>query len=246
MCEELFIDYNWSPKERAAVLEGIIKRKGTSLESGDEDLKDLFSTTEIFEGNGITGYLYYHNGLNVKCRAITDKGKQTQICPTNLMKNVEKNIGEPNNGTTDCGEMYGFQTMLGRSTVFKTLNQSDIPTRGFKGSNCAVTSNKNPIIDRINKLYEIIETHNIKELKPLMITSIEYAKITKYDFEKLEDMTAAHLCIYLELLLRAFDKYNVLGKKWALNLVDSARAKGVVRGKDGRLSVKEVFIMQEK
>ena len=78
------------------------------------------------------------------------------------------------------------------------------------------------------------------------IASILEEKKIRYDFESLDEMTSSQLCIYLEFLLRAFNKLNVNGKKWSLNLVDSARAKGPVRGRDGRISIKELFIVQEK
>lgn len=246
LMQQLFIDYVWTIEERKAILEGIIKRRGTSLENGDSDLIKLFSTTELFSGNGITGYLYYKDGLQIRCRALSDKGQHTFLCPTNLYKNVEKNIGESINGTTHCGKLYGFQTLNGSSLVYKTLNQDDIITRGFRGSNCSVTSNKIPIIDRINILYELIKTNNLTELKNLMIAPIEREKVSKYDFETLEEMTSSQLCIYLELLLRAFDKLNIMGKNWSLNLVDTARAKGPQRGRDGRLLLKELFVIQEK
>jgi hypothetical protein len=186
--------------------------------------------------------------LKVRCRASSDKGKETQVCPTNLMKIVERNIGEPINGTTDCGLLYGFQTLVGKYNTYKTLNQEDIPTRGFRGSNCSVTSNKTPIIDRIKILYDLIDSNNIVELKDLKIVpfGLSSDKQTKYDYETFDEMTSAQLCIYLELLLRAFEMFHIDGKKWSLTLVDSARAIGPLRGRDGRLTMKHLFTIQEK
>jgi hypothetical protein len=62
----------------------------------------------------------------------------------------------------------------------------------------------------------------------------------------LEEMTSSYLCVYLEFLLRTFDLLNVFGKDWSLTMVDTARARGVVRSRDGRIVEKELFIIQER
>ena len=224
---QFYMDRIWTLDERHAVLHSITERKGLNqLTPVDEQILSYLKNPEIFEADGVVGYtILESNGTVTRYCKIGEA--PIGVCPP-IIK-MEEILEEPLNGLTGCSPIYGFHVYYKRNIIFKILNKENLDAKSpqFKGSDCSITPNLKPMKEHIRILYKYKEDHKMHLLDPIILKDVD-------------SLNAPQLCMYIELLLRAFQSVETTGLRWILSMIDSERAEEVVIKKK-KESKKKIF-----
>jgi hypothetical protein len=225
-----YMDNEWTLDQRAAVLrQWTITGSTTALVAG-------FQPVEFFTG-AMRGY---HTVAvdGTKGRVIAncffDGDAEPQVCPSNLLADVEQVVGRAVDKKEGTGPLFGFLVFSSKEgrVVFKTVNKAD---NSYRGAQCSNTSNLVNHVTRIRIIHEQIRahvpaTHAIHALLLDDAPANEADKTTRQarqdakNFKHIGDLTLKQTCPYMEFLLRWMDIHRVGGKRWFLSVVDSVRA----------------------
>jgi hypothetical protein len=229
---QFYMDRIWTLEERHAVLHSITERRGLhQVTPLDEQILSYLKNPEIFEGDGVVGYtILESNGTVTRYCKIGEA--PIGVCPPIIKMN--EILEEPLNGLDRCSPVYGFHVYFKRNIIFKILNKSNLNTknRQFTGSDCSITSNLGPMKDHLRILYKYKEDHAMHLLNPMILKGGDTLGI--------DDLKSPQLCIYIEMLLRAFQSVETTGLRWILSIIDSERAEEVVK-KKGKETKKKIF-----
>jgi len=232
---QFYMDRVWTVEERQAVLIGITERRGRSTTTPlDEVILSYISNPDIFETpDGIYG-----------CTCITRKGEELRYCkvgsnpvgiaPPSLLSLIEPVLEPPLNGIDGCSPLYGFHVFFKTGSMFKILNTEILATKNkvFTGSNCTITSNLKRMLQDISRLYKYQTDHPNILLDPLIL--FERTTKEKADpYTYINQLKSPELCMYTEILLRAFQAAESTSMRWILSMVDAKRAveTRIVKGK---------------
>jgi hypothetical protein len=222
---QFYMDRIWSLDERYAVLTAITERRGTGTTTPIDDLIiSNLSNPEVFDVDGIYGFTQ-----------ITKTGEEVQyckvgsnpvgICPPSVLSLIEPILELPLNGIDGCAPIYGFHVFYKTAPLFKILNTEKLNARNrvFTGSNCTITSNLDRMLEDITSLYKYQKEYNMTALLP-MIFQIRKVKEAAEPFTYLDQLKSPQLCMYSEILLRAFQAIETEPRRWILSMVDAKRA----------------------
>jgi hypothetical protein len=238
---QFYMDRIWSLDERHAVLTAITERRGTGTTTPLDDLIiSNLSNPEIFDVDGIYGFT-----------SITKTGEELRyckvgsnpvgICPPSIIDLINPILDTPVNGIDRCAPIYGFHVFYKTAPLFKILNTEKLNARNrvFTGSNCTITSNLDRMLEDVTSLYKYQKEYNMTSLLP-MIFDIRKVKETAEPFTYLDQLKSPQLCMYSEILLRAFQAIETEPRRWILSMVDAKRAVEVTT-KKGKEIQKAIF-----
>jgi hypothetical protein len=232
---QFYMDRVWTLEERTAVLMVITDRRGLGTTTPlDELILSNLSNPEVFDIDGIYGFT-----------SLTKTGEEAQYCkvgtnpigiaPPSITTLIDPILNPPLNGIDGCAPIYGFHVFYKTGSLFKILNTEKLNARNrvFTGSNCTITSNLDRMLEDTAMLYKYYKT-NIDRLSQLhpMIFGIRKTKEAAERLVYLDQLRSPQLCIYLEILLRAFQAVETTPLRWVLSMVDANRATEVIRKKD--------------
>jgi len=223
---QFYMDRIWTLEERAAVVAGLTERRGTSTTTPlDDTLLFYLSNPEVFESaSGIYG-----------CISLTRTGDEVisckiganplGVCPPSVATLVKTALEPPLNGIDGCAPLYGFHVFYKTGSLFKILNTEKLnpKNRVFTGSNCSITSNLDRMVEDVNYLYKY-HAHHVNPLLDPMLLTLRTTKERADPYTYLDQLKAPELCIYTEILLRAFQACETTPLRWVLSMVDAYRA----------------------
>ena len=248
---QFYIDKIWTFEERSAVLHGLIQRRNTDAEnSTDTILYPMFHNPEVFETtynkNEIIGYLSVSKKGVISQHYKIGDGPIQELSTGEIVDHVNHDVLEkPLNGLDRCAPLYGFHAFTKDTIIFKTLNKLslDPKSKKFKGFNCDGASNLKPLYNIINILYAYQKEHAITDLEPmkLIIEKVKEKKICYLDKDAGLILKGPSICLYIEILLRAFQSIETTDLQWVLSMVDSVRAEEVISQKGKTDTFKKLF-----
>lgn len=232
---QFYIDRVWTLEERHAVLSAITERRGTHTTTPqDELILSYFSNPEVFDTpDGIYGFI-----------SITKTGEEVPYCkvgtnpvgaaPPSIRSLIDPVLEPPLNGIDGCSPLYGFHVFYKTTPMLKILNTEKLSVRNrvFTGSNCTITSNLDRMLEDIAQLYKYQKDSKYILLAP-MILQQRTTKEKADPYTYINQLRSPELCIYTEILLRAFQAVEPTSMRWLLSMVDAKRAieTKVVKGK---------------
>jgi hypothetical protein len=248
---QFYINKIWTLDERSAVLHGIIERHDTDAATDtDKILYPMFHNPELFETtynkNNITGYLSVSRKGVISQHYKIGNGPIQELSTGEIVDHVNHDVLEtPLNGLDRCAPLYGFHVFTKDTIIFKTLNKLslDPKSKKFKGFNCYGASNLKPLFNIIDILYTYQEEHAITDLEPmkLIIEKVKEKKICYLDKDAGIILKGPSICLYIEILLRAFQSVETTDLQWVLSMVDSVRAEEVISQKGKADTFKKLF-----
>jgi hypothetical protein len=139
-------------------------------------------------------------------------------------------IEPPLNGLTNCAFIYGFHIYdvedknSDTKVVFKILDKNILgkKTKRFTGFKCIGASNRPPLLNFINMLYAYQKEHSITELEPILLEVVE--NDIYLNTSSGPSLIVANICLYVEILLRAFQSVEKTKLRWVLSLIDTVLA----------------------
>jgi hypothetical protein len=229
---QFYMDRIWTLEERHAILYSITERRGLNqLTPIDEQIISYLKNPEIFEGDGVVGYTILElNGTVTRYCKIGEA--PIGVCPPVIK--MEEILDKPLNGLDGCSPIYGFHVYSKRNILFKILNKHNLDAKSpqFKGSDCSVTPNLKPMKEHLRILYKYKEDHAMHLLDPIILKGGESLGI--------DSLNAPQLCMYIEILLRAFQSVETTGLRWILSMIDTERAEEVFKKKEKEMK-KKIF-----
>jgi hypothetical protein len=223
---QFYMDQIWTLEERYAVLSAITERRGTGTTTPqDERILSYLTNPEVFDTpDKIYGFI-----------SITKTGKEISYCkvganpisvtPPSLSSLIQPVLEAPLNGLDGCAPLYGFHVFYRTKPIFKILNTEKLNTRNrvFTGSNCTITSNLDRMLEDIGQLYKYQKDPKYALLAP-MIMEERTTKEKADPYTYLNQLRSPELCMYTEILLRAFQAVETGSIRWILSMVDAKRA----------------------
>jgi len=238
---QLYMDRIWSLDERHAVISAMTERRGTGTTTlTDELIISTLSNPEIFDVDGIYGFTQITK-TGEELRYCKVGSNPVGICPPSVLSLVEPILDSPVNGIDGCAPIYGFHVFYKTAPLFKILNTEKLNARNrvFHGSNCTITSNLDRMLEDVTTLYKYQKEYNMASLLPILF-QIRKTKETAEPFTYLDQLKSPQLCMYSEILLRAFQAVETTSRRWILSMVDSKRAVEVSM-KKGKEVQKAIF-----
>jgi len=232
---QFYMDRIWSIEERQSVFAAITERRGTgTVTPMDDTILSYVTNPEVFNTpEGIYGFISIHsNGQDVRyCKIGTNP---VAVAPPSINSLIDPVLEPPLNGLTGCSPLYGFHVFYKTMPMFKILNTEKLNPRNrvFTGSNCTITSNLDRMLEDIMQLYKYQKDPKYILLEPLILqqrTTKEKADPYMY----INQLRSPELCMYTEILLRAFQSVEPTSMRWILSIVDAKRAveTRIVKGK---------------
>jgi hypothetical protein len=222
---QFYMDRIWTLEDRAAVLAAITERRGASKTTPfDTILLSYLTNPEVFDVDGMYGFVSVTR-TGEEVRSCKIGANPLGICPPNLASIVESVLEPPLNGIDGCAPIYGFHVFFKTGSLFKILNTEKLnpKNRQFQGSNCTITSNLDRMLDDLSSLYKYQKDHPNALLEPMFL-KLRTTKEPADPYTYLNQLKSPELCIYTELLLRAFQACETGSLRWILSMVDSKRA----------------------
>lgn len=222
---QFYMDRIWSLDERHAVLTALTERRGIGTTTPFDDLIiSNLSNPEVFDIDGIYGFTQITK-TGEELRYCKVGSNPVGICPPSVVSLVEPILELPLNGIDGCAPIYGFHVFYKTAPLFKILNTEKLNARNrvFHGSNCTITSNLDRMLEDVTTLYKYQKEYNMTSLLP-MLFQIRKVKEAAEPFTYLDQLKSPQLCMYSEILLRAFQAVETTSRRWILSMVDSKRA----------------------
>jgi len=222
---QFYMDRIWSLDERHSVLSAITDRRGIGITTPLDDLiLSNLTNPEVFDVDGIYGYTQItKTGEEVRyCKVGSNP---VGICPPSVLSLVDPILDLPVNGIDGCAPIYGFHVFYKTAPLFKILNTEKLNARNrvFTGSNCTITSNLDRMLEDVTSLYRYQKEYNMIALLPMLFQIRKTKEITD-PFTYLDQLKSPQLCMYSEILLRAFQAVETEPRRWILSMVDAKRA----------------------
>jgi hypothetical protein len=217
----------WTLEERHAVLTKLTEqRAGGTLGAFEDTLLSYFSNPEVFEAeeSGIYGFsAVQRTGEEIRYCKIG--ANPIGVCSPSVASIIETTLTPPLNGIDGCSPIYGFHVFHKTGALFKILNTYQLSTKNrvFKGSNCTITSNTDRMLEDLATLYKYQKDHPNVLLEPMLL-GLRTTKDKADSYTYLNQLKAPELCIYTEILLRAFQACETGSQRWILSMVDARRA----------------------
>lgn len=224
---QFYVDRVWTLEERHAVLTKLTEqRAGGTLGAFEDTLLSYFSNPEVFEAedSGIYGFsTVQRTGEEIRYCKIG--ANPIGVCSPSVASIIETTLTPPLNGIDGCSPIYGFHVFHKTGALFKILNTYQLSTKNrvFKGSNCTITSNTDRMLEDLATLYKYQKDHPNVLLEPMLL-GLRTTKDKADPYTYLNQLKAPELCIYTEILLRAFQACETGSQRWILSMVDARRA----------------------
>ena len=228
---DFWVDRAWTPNERKAVLERIIREGAAKfpVDMINSLKKDMFKFGET------AGFKWVNTENAEPVESVCLEKGQFGICPTSYEKLIAGKMDKPIDFKSGTGNWVGFLIpRKDKTIVFKTLDKSTTKKyTGALGSDCTVASDLGGHRGRVREIQNLVKSLQ-PDLAPLMMDDTLVAgKATDKTKRKgqqevvinhIDDFSHLYICIYIEALLKILDAKKSGGVRWYLNAVEGARA----------------------
>jgi hypothetical protein len=231
IAEQWWMDTEWSLEQRGSVLKYYVQK--SPLTESESQLLKGYQPAEYFRSE-LSGYRVFNSATKkIETYCYLEGDASPQICPGNLLSEVEKVTGPPVDRKTQTGPAFGFLIPFKGSIVFKSVVKSD--DKEMKGAMCFNTSN----LDNHTNRVKIIQSA-LREMLPadhaildLLLDDDPANKVSEPEKARrqssgelmhITDLTKNQVCSYMEFLLRWSDIHRVGGKRWFLSVVEAILA----------------------
>jgi hypothetical protein len=241
---QFYMDRIWTLEERHAVLSAITERRGTGTTTPiDDTILSYLTNPEVFDTpDGIYGFISItHTGQEIPyCKVGTNP---VGVAPPSIRSLIDPVLEPPLNGLDGCSPLYGFHAFTKTMPIFKILNTERLNPRNrqFKGSDCTITSNLDRMLEDIAQLYKYQKDPKYILLAP-MILQQRTTKERADPYTYVNQLRSPELCMYTEILLRAFQAVEPTATRWILSMVDTKRAieTKIIKGKSVKKLIFEI------
>lgn len=244
-----WMDNVWTPDERAAVCDDLLRRKQSTWNEQQALVAKLLGPVELFQGP-INGYHKYTDGKLIRHCVI--EGEGLGVCPDVPIFNkpIDELIGPAVDRKTDTDDIFGMIVQKSGTTIFKTVDKTAGKVLKLEGAECANQSNLANHWPRLRNLQgKIRAAFSDATIAGLLLTDDEASTLNDakqrtmiQDAERkvfdpktkpadpalrithISHLSLKQICPYMEFLLRFAEMKHVGGKRWFLGLVDAVRA----------------------